>query len=359
MSSINYRHIRKLKGGEILAVDIKNANGDILYKKGIALTLEQIDLIKNADIKILPIFPNKSDSKLNLVTVDDASKFILNKKYISFFRKLVFLDAKKFISKYIDRTEITQDIIENLVEETIISVIEDEFILYEIDIMKAYDIYIYEQVLSTTVVSIIVAIVFGLNKEEILNLAKIAMLSDIGKVYIEKSLIEKKSELTSKEKKLVKNYAKYGYKLIKNSNRFDMSSSYAMLYMRKKIEENVTDTKEGIDDLTMVLSVASYFSAVVGDRVYRKGINPYEACSKLVEEVGKSFSKEIVIKTINILGYYNVGMLVELRNGETARVLEVNRFKPLVKVISSMSLDGKEIDLSKNRNIKIKTVIIN
>ncbi len=357
--SICYRCKSKLIGGEILSANLMDINQNTILHKGDEITPEIISSLKeNADINLVPIVPDDKAVKLN---PSKACSLLMNRHYIYYFRNEVFKDVKKYINIYIDKSEISLNIIADIVEDTLKRLLNDDLIIYEINIISAYRGNIYEHSISTAVFSTIVSIMSGLKEEELLKIAKASLFCDTGKFHIFNSVLHKANDLTDKEMKEIKNYTRYGYAFMKHFKDFEYDTLQSILMMRERWDGRgyPNEMKEDeIHKFAQILSISSYYTALTSSKLYRDKIDPYSAATMLIDEAGKSFNKELVAKTINIIGYYDVGMIVKLRNGETARVVRKNRFKPTVKILSSSSIEGYEINLQENTGINIKSVII-
>ncbi len=98
-----------------------------------------------------------------------------------------------------------------------------------------------------------------------------------------------------------------------------------------------------------MIGVVEFFEACIHERPYKTAT---DSIRSLVEGKGL-FGDKIVRAVINTLGFYPVGSVVELCNGEIAKVVAVNKAMPSQPVVK-IRVDTEGRRLSEPRRIDLQ-----
>lgn len=121
-----------------------------------------------------------------------------------------------------------------------------------------------------------------------------AFLSQIGKVFVDQSILAKPGQWTEEERQEVKKHVKRADEILKDI-QFELPVSETIYQMNEKIDGS--GYPQGLKDGEMlfsakILAVANRFCAMIKPRSYRSALSPEEALSMLEKE-GK-YSKDVV-----------------------------------------------------------------
>ncbi|WP_059173971.1 HD-GYP domain-containing protein [Bacillus sp. FJAT-27445] len=146
--------------------------------------------------------------------------------------------------------------------------------------------------------------VMGLNSDElyILNLA--GFLHDVGKVKVPDGILNKPGKLTGEEYEIIKMHTVWGRELLTETNFLDLVKA-------GEIVEQHHERYDGLgyphqlkgDEIRIeaaIISVVDAFDAMTSDRVYRKGMDPEDACAELVRHKGTMFHPKVVDAFLSI-----------------------------------------------------------
>ena len=161
-----------------------------------------------------------------------------------------------------------------------------------------YRDYIGEEEHSKNVMKYSVMIGNELNLEvhEIKKLRLSSLMHDIGKVSIDKKIINEKQSLTEKEWEKVKEHSQKGYKIL---SQYPELSEYAdvVLYHHENYDGSGYPkgiSKNDIPLLSRIIRVADSFDAMTNDRCYKKKISIEEAMNELNQNKEKLYDPLIV-----------------------------------------------------------------
>ncbi len=363
---------QNLKQGMELAVDIHDMKGNVLVSAQTVLKEYHVNNVQNmVNVKYVYIYLPKNtkitDDNIqeDLAQIPQSSKDDVNKVSVEIIRSSVISKVKDNLSYYSDKSDSNFKILFEIVEQIVESVLKSESLLYEINRIQSSNEYLYDHSINTTILSLLVGISLGFKTDDLYSLARGAFFSDIGKLQIEPTILLKPSQLTAEEYEMVQKYTEYGYSFMKQFDEMDELALDCILHSREKFDG--TGYPHGLkgDEISLhaqIVSFASYFDSLCSEKTYRKAISPYRAMSKAFDEENVYFSAEILKKAIKILGYYDVGMFLELKSSDIAKVMKRGRYKPVVKIIKAPSFDHSkhifEIDMAKNPSVIIKDVLV-
>lgn len=239
-------------------------------------------------------------------------------------------------------------------------ILESEDVLIHLVKIRNTDDYLFNHSVNVSVLSIVVGISMGLNREQLITLGMGAILHDIGKLMVPLHILNKPDDLTASEFDEVKKHTLWGFNIAKE-----------LKYVNEEIADVILNHHERVDGLgypygrkkkdislyAKIVSVADVFDAITSDRVYRDRIDPYSAVEFIISDTEKSFDEEVVRIFLKIVGYYPIGLNVVLNNGIHGIIMKKNFKKPTLKVLfdeDRKPVDGYyEVDLYKNPTMYI------
>jgi len=149
-----------------------------------------------------------------------------------------------------------------------------------------------------------IAIAMGLTRVEVENIRVAALLHDIGKVEISANLIGKAASLTTDEMAQVSEHSERGARLLSSVGGVLKEAIPIVLEHHKHYSQMENPNKDGLKTLgSRIVAVADSFDAMVTDRPYRKGMQPWQAMEELRRCSGDQFDPEVVEVFESILAH--------------------------------------------------------
>jgi putative nucleotidyltransferase with HDIG domain len=221
--------------------------------------------------------------------------------------------------------------------------------------MKQADHYTYQHSLGASIWAVALGRQLGLPKPDLRSLAVGGLLFDIGKLRVDRELLQADRSLTDAEFQQVKDHVKLGVEMIGGSglmNR-DVIDMIACHHER----HDGTGYPEGLrgDDIPIFARIAAIvdcYDAITSHRSYARAIPPSTAIKMLYQWRDIDFQAELVEEFIQAVGIYPAGTLVELSSGEVAVVIaeyRTRRLRPRVMVL----LDARKQPLAEVRLIDL------
>jgi putative nucleotidyltransferase with HDIG domain len=142
-----------------------------------------------------------------------------------------------------------------------------------------------------------IAMAMQLSRNEVENIRVAALLHDIGKIEISANLIGKAASLTQDEVKEVAKHSENGAKLL-NSVGSVLKEAIPIVLEHHKHFAQLDKPSDGASTAssigTRIVAVADSFDAMVTDRPYRKGMQPWQAMEELRRCSGEQFDPDVV-----------------------------------------------------------------
>ena len=137
----------------------------------------------------------------------------------------------------------------------------------------------------------------GLPSYERENIKTAALLHDIGKTEISLDIVKKAADLTSDEKELMDTHPEKGARLLSLvggilSEAIPIVLSHHEHYF--DADSISSDTKKNIPLGAKIIAVADSYDAMITDRPYRSGVEPWKAYEEIEKGSGKRYLPEIV-----------------------------------------------------------------
>jgi putative nucleotidyltransferase with HDIG domain len=221
--------------------------------------------------------------------------------------------------------------------------------------IKDKDNYTAEHSLRVAMLSIALGRELGLKKSKLEELGIAAMLHDVGKIRIPKSILNKEGRLGSAEYAVIKAHTMEGRKMLREANNVPESVIDVAFSHHERIDgQGYPQGLRGdaISEFARIVSITDAFDAISSDRCYSGSRTTTEALRILYDCRDTQFDAIMVETLIRLMGIYPAGHIVELSSGEVGIVLSClpnNRLKPKVLVVRNSDKQlcrEKVLDLS-------------
>lgn len=253
-------------------------------------------------------------------------------------------------------------IVENMIDE----LISNRNLMVNMIDIKSFDDYTFFHSVNVAALSIIMGISLNLNKNELYKLGVGALLHDIGKVFINKELLNKEGKLTEGEFEIMKSHSLKGYKYIKSSYDIPIKSYIATLDHHEKYDGTGYPNNKVGKDISLfgrIIAIADVYDALTSDRPYRKACLPSDVIEYIMGGPGTHFDFELVNIFIKKVAAYPVGTCVKLNNGLVGIVVENfsdSCTRPKIKLLNKNSKEYTYINLRDNianQNLTITDIV--
>lgn len=348
---MRYCTIDDLKVNDVLAKDVYADEYNVFLYKNTILNKKYIEKLKSLNIPYVYIQDEVLDEEIVLLKkeIEEISK----NKVKEIIEKHTYNSGEEL--KEISST--ADNIIENILEEK--EVVENILDIKE----RSADVYTHS--ISICVLSTMVALKMGLDKDTVHDIGVGCLLHDLGLRYM---TIEYQDQdiMTLSEKELAeyKKHPFYGYTALKNEKWISNISKEIILCHHERI--NASGYPLQVSELsleTKIVSVCDTFDEMIcGIGCNRMKI--YEAVEYLKSFKNILFDDKIVDALLEFIAVYPCGSVVITNEQEVATVIRQNKNfpeRPIIQITRDKNgnpcEEDKIIDLLKNNSLFIESVL--
>ncbi|MCB1690591.1 MAG: HD-GYP domain-containing protein [Halioglobus sp.] len=212
--------------------------------------------------------------------------------------------------------------------------------------LKDHDQYTYHHALSAAVWSVSLGRQLGLPRRDLRSLAMGCMLMDVGKLRVDRELLQAERKLTTEEAAEVALHVSHGLEILKECGILNKDVIDIVAHHHERFDGSGYPAglkRDVIPPFARIAAIVDTYDAVTSNRSYAKAISPSDAIKLLYDLRDQDFQAELVEAFIQAIGIYPAGTLVELSSGEVGVVVaeyRTRRLRPKVLLL---------LDAHKNR----------
>ncbi len=283
-------------------------------------------------------------------------------------------DVRKMVKKtYFNAVSFTQGVMNKMkagekvnikkakrvVESMVDQILEEEQMLLGMTAIKDYDEYTYHHSVNVSILSVALGQRLGLNRKMLTDLGMVALFHDIGKMEIPNEVLNKPTNFTDDEWKIIRKHPVWGLKAVLKLKKFDdLTIKSAIVAFEHHMNFDLTGYPKVRKPLELalhsrIISLADQYDAMTSARVYsRTPMSPDKALSIMMERAGTQLDPLLFKFFTNMVGIYPIGTLVMLDTKELGLVCESNQIfpaRPRVMVIvdsKGIRIKGTTVDLT-------------
>ena len=329
---MRYVSINNIQEGAILAKPLFDEDGRKLIDVEKPLTSFIINKLKGFGVAGLYVF----DENYEDIFVEDLISEKTQKKALSALKNMD-IDAVVRASK-----KITKELL------------NEKNLLFQMNDFRTHTDYTFKHSLNVSILSTIIGIGLGIKEKDLKNLSTAGLLHDIGKMKIDKALIEKPDKLTKEEELEMRKHPLYGYEMLKEKTELSATIKSGV-YLH---HENFDGTGyplgvkgENIFFFGKIIHVADVYDALTHKRSYKEPFSPLDATEYLMSNCGTMFDLKIVETFLKFVAIYPKGTEVKLSDGRQGVIFHNHTeyvLRPIVKVET-----GEYVDLMETLNVVI------
>ncbi len=335
--------INRLKDGMIVGKSIEDRLGRHLIESGTIVNKYAIAELSNYGIKTVLIRVEKrTNSRLSPAAEyaikelrrPDPATVILGttvKKRISEGIELIYQNP--------DKHEIAETA-SSITDELVKAIENNDAVALNINALKCSDEYTFKHSVDVATISMVIAKRQGRSRKEIFEIGMAGLLHDIGKTKVPPEILNKPARLTPEEFDVMKKHSSFSYEIVSDNEEIPVDVKLGMLQHHEKMDGSgypYGATGDHIHPYAKIITVADIYDALVTERPYKKGKTPREAVEMLMA-MTEELDLDAMQSFMQMMILYPVDSLVQLSNGETARVVQRNSnllLRPVVVGIES------------------------
>lgn len=341
---MRYLPIENIKPGMALAQDVYDGSGRMLLSQGQELNEEQIESLDEMGYPGFYIQEAGTDD----ILVEEVIKPEIKGQMLGLVRDL-FLNEGDEQERHIRET-VTR-VVENLME--------DGDIMFNMLNLKNYDDYTYFHSVNVAILAAVLGARYGMDECQLCALTTAGLLHDIGKKFLEISILNAKRALTEEERRIMLQHPKLGYEFIRDNYDFAPGVLLGVLEHHECYNGEGYPMRKSGDEISIygrIIKLADVYDAMTTKRPYRDPMLPSDVLEYVMAGNGSEFDPQLVALFVRWIAIYPVGCEVELSDGRGAIVkhnYEGYAQRPVVKIRDT----GEEINLKSDPDARNITIV--
>lgn len=342
--------INELNSGMIVARTIADSEGRILLRAGVQLDEKYIDKLRSLDLQSIYIHDAFNGAQVHDVINEET-------------RQQTIKVVKDNFLRLENQHKLNIRVVKAMVDQIIEELLTDLNVLVNLNDIRTFDDYTFGHSVNVAVLSIMTGITLGYNDRQLKELGVGAILHDIGKTRIDKSILSKPGDLSKDEFNEVKRHTNYGFEILRQYPDVSLLSAHIAFQHHERWDGNGYPrglTRDDIIDYARIVAVCDVYDALLADRPYRNSYTVNQALTVLKRMGGIYLDPHCVDALISNIAVYPIGTIVELNTGEVGIVVDVNKeapTRPIVRLLFDQNR-GKvalpqEADLSKYTTVMV------
>ncbi len=344
-----------LREGMILGDNLYNNFGDLMLSGGTKLSEEYVKSIHRLQYNGVYIEDDISKD-IQIINIINDSIRAQSVKSI----KDMFIHCEKGNPDIKPDLRKAKQQIETIVDE----IFAQRNLMVNMIDMKVFDDYTYYHSVNVAVLSIVLGVALKMDREELCNLGFAALLHDIGKVFVNRDILNKAGRLTSTEFEVIKTHSLLGCNHIKKAHSVPNSTYMAILDHHEKYAGGGYPNNLKGDEISWygrIIAIADVYDALTSDRPYRKAMLPSDAMEYVMAYTTIQFDPRVVQVFVRKIAPYPIGTCVKLSNGLTGIVVrnyEELCMRPRIRIFLDHDLDVTpyEIELADYEALNITVI---
>lgn len=246
-----------------------------------------------------------------------------------------------------------------VVESMVDTILQEEELLLGMTAIKDYDEYTYHHSVNVSILSVALGQRLGLSRKALTELGLVALFHDIGKMEVPPEILNKPTNFTDDEWKIIWKHPFWGVRAILKLKGLDNTSiRTAIVAFEHHLNYDLSGYPKitrplNLDFYSRIVSLADQYDAMTSSRVYsRIPMAPDKALSVMMERAGTQLDPLLFKFFINMIGVYPIGTLVLLDTRELGLVYGANpvfQDRPRVLIIidsNGQRVSGPIVDLT-------------
>lgn len=343
--------VEQLKIGMIIGKSVCTKDGTLLFAPG--TEIEAFHLKQMMDLGIEQV--EVKDSTASLPVNGELTGNEVIETVQSIIRDLTLTNT------------LEQGTVKQAINNIFRQVVKDKCVMLHLTEVRGLDSYIFAHSVNVCMLSLIMGLFLKIKGDHLRNLGLAALLHDVGRTKVPKSILHKPGQISEEEYNKVKKHSILGYDMLKDSRQFEESVLLTALQHHERLDGSGYPFGIRGDDIGLfprIVAVADVFDALLTDRPFRKAFFPHQAVEIIVNSSSGQFDPEVLKVFVENVAIYPLGSVVALNTGEIGVVVDMNKgrqTRPVVRIMYDRErrklFELREVDLSKAQDIFITEIL--
>ncbi|GFN33063.1 HD-GYP domain-containing protein [Paenibacillus xylaniclasticus] len=352
-------NIHQIKPGDKLAKPVLQENGNVLLGVGVELNERFIERLRKLGVDMLFIEDPYTEDLEPPEVIRDATR---QKAIDAIYKTVANLKDQNYMKGKTVAPEMGRTL-RQVFGEILNDVMLRDDVMVNLTNIHVTDAYLYQHAVNVAILSGVIGIAKGYNRQQLEELGIGALLFDIGMCNVPPQLLNKQEPLTEAEKALVERHTTDGFDILRKQHDISLLSAHVALQHHERFDGSGYPRGLKQDEIHMyaqIVGIADTYDALTSPRPHRKRYTPSEAIEFLFASGNTFFDFELIKLFCRHISVYPISTTVVLNTGQIGVVSANNSIavhRPTVRIIEEA--DGSrppapyEIDLKDEVNILI------
>ena len=228
--------------------------------------------------------------------------------------------------------------------------------------LKVLDKYTFYHSVNVAILSIALGSAISEDEEFLRLLGAGALLHDVGKLVVGRTMLEKAGELTPDEWETMRSHPTAGAQMVSLMPGIDKAVLVPILEHHMGWDGRGYPVRTPLRRqhiTSRIVAIADSYDAMTSRRAYSAARTPGDALALIVKDAGSAFDPALVSVFVNLMGAYPPLSMVRLSSGEVAVVLrpsEEDLLRPVVRIIATPEgelVDPIDVELVSRQDLSI------
>ncbi|MCR4289453.1 MAG: HD-GYP domain-containing protein [Candidatus Scalindua sp.] len=195
----------------------------------------------------------------------------------------------------------------------------------------------------------------GYPQETLIELGIVALLHDLGMIFIPNEIVNKKGKLTTSEWKQLRKHPSYTYKILQTlGEKYLWIAKVAFQEQERENGQGYPNGLKGdeIHDYAKIIGIVDVYEALTHNRPQRNGYMPHDAVKLILGTQKDLFSQDVKRLLLTKLSCFPLGSYVKLNSKAVGKVIEVYEEAPLRPTVELL-YDSQNRRLQNKKIIKL------
>ncbi|MBR1728444.1 MAG: HD domain-containing protein [Selenomonadaceae bacterium] len=346
-----------LRTGMKVGRNVLDLDGKVLVKSGTILSDNTIRTLNGKNVFSVYIDVPEEEIHIDIT----GNEHLLDGKYLDRYKKTY--NRVQNIYYKLGREDILElaDLEEVLQEENIKELCDGATAVTQIHNMTRDGDYVIHHATNVAILAGLMAKWMRVNWDKTRELVMAGLLSEVGKMKVPRTILDKTGKLEPEELDKVKRHVDYGYDMLKRSELKKYKDVLlAILQHHERCDGSGYPNRlkaDAICDYAKIVAILDIYDAMAANRSYAKRNSPFDVFKIIYEDVLKGkLDTKYGIKFIGELCHALTGNWVGLSNGERAKIVYIAETRvtalPIVQTVK-----GDFYDLNTRHDIKIEALL--
>ncbi|MTV49036.1 HD domain-containing protein [Heliobacillus mobilis] len=238
--------------------------------------------------------------------------------------------------------------VRKMTSDIVDTVVKDEKVSLRLSRLWDLDDHILHHSVDVCLLSTMIGINLGVSGDDLRRLATGAILHDVGKIYIPKSVLNKQGPLTERETELLKKHPVFGVKYFQDKESMLSKEEYfCILHHHEKCSGN--GYPQGLQYAQIhlfarIVAVADVYSMATSNFGHHDKVDQLHAVDILAKEMTDYLDKHIVHVFVDRMRDLMLNTKVRLNTGEEGYVVKFYIDSPLLPtILLTDDKDGRKV----------------